>query len=73
MKKFLLTRLPFFAFVAFLISMSSCNVLNPNIMLRTPKGYAFDTLEKDTTIAKEFHLGPNDIIEFRLLRTMASV
>lgn len=66
MKKFLLTRLPFFAFVAFLISMSSCNVLNPNIMLRTPKGYVFDTLEKDTTISKEFRLAGNDVIEFRL-------
>ncbi|HET6989700.1 MAG TPA: polysaccharide biosynthesis/export family protein [Bacteroidia bacterium] len=66
MKKSLLTRLAIFIVPGILLFLNSCNVLNPNIMLYADKHYQFDTLSKDTTVAKEFVLGPNDIIEFRL-------
>jgi polysaccharide biosynthesis/export protein len=58
---FLLIAVPFL-----LISLNSCRILNPSIMLYADKAYAFDTLKNDSTIAKEYQLGPNDIIEFRL-------
>lgn len=35
-------------------------------MLRAGRHYQYDTLGKDTTVAKEYRLNPNDIIEFRL-------
>jgi polysaccharide export outer membrane protein len=66
MKKLLLKRLALFIVPGLLLLMNSCNVLNPNIMLYADKHYQFDTLGKDTTVAKEFRLGPNDIMEFRL-------
>jgi polysaccharide export outer membrane protein len=66
MKKLLLPRLPFLGLLGILFFLNSCKILAPNIMLRAGRHYAYDTLAKDTTIAKEFILGPNDIIEFRL-------
>lgn len=50
----------------FLLFSNSCRLLNPNIMLQADKHYVYDTLSKDTTVAKEYRLGPNDVIEFRL-------
>ncbi|MCX6312537.1 MAG: polysaccharide biosynthesis/export family protein [Bacteroidetes bacterium] len=66
MKKRLFQRFAFFIVPGVLLFLNSCNVLNPNIMLYADKHYQFDTLGKDTAIAKESRLGPNDIIEFRL-------
>ncbi len=66
MKKLMFQRLAIFIVPGILLFLNSCNVLNPNIMLYADKHYQFDTLGKDSTIAKEFRLGPNDIIEFRL-------
>jgi polysaccharide biosynthesis/export protein len=53
-------------FPVLMLSMNSCHILNPNIMLEADKNYVFDTLSKDTTVAKEYRLNPNDIVEFRL-------
>ena len=66
MKKMLLPRFALCVIVGALFLLSSCGVLNPNIMLHTDRHYVFDTLSKDTTIGKELTIAPNDIIEFRL-------
>ena len=66
MKKLLLQRLPLLGLLVILISLNSCRILNPNNMLYANRNFAYDTLANDTTVAKEFILGPNDIIEFRL-------
>ncbi len=66
MKKLLLPRLPLFAFLGILLSLNSCRILNPNIMLQAGKDYPYDTLRTDSTVAREFILQSNDIIEFRL-------
>lgn len=50
-----------------LLSLSSCKVLFPNVMLTTDSKYQFDTLKMDSaTFSTEYRLAPNDIIEFRL-------
>ncbi|MDQ3109792.1 MAG: polysaccharide biosynthesis/export family protein [Bacteroidota bacterium] len=66
MKKMLLPRLTLLGLLGMLFFLNSCRILNPNNMLYADKHYKYDTLSKDTTIAKEFIIGPNDIIEFRL-------
>ncbi|MBI3511226.1 MAG: polysaccharide biosynthesis/export family protein [Bacteroidetes bacterium] len=58
----LLLPLLFFA----VIFLDSCHVLNPNIMLHAGRKYPYDSLTTDSTVAKEFIIGSNDIIEFRL-------
>lgn len=50
-----------------IMSLSSCRVLFPNIMLETSSKYQFDTLRLDSaTFATEYRIAPNDVIEFRL-------
>lgn len=66
MKRLFIQKLAFFVIPVAFLFFQSCNVLNPNIMLHAKKDFAFDSLKNDTNIAKEFILGPNDIIEFRL-------
>ncbi len=66
MKKLLTRRLPFVGLLGILICLNSCRILNPNNMLYADRHFVYDTLSKDTTVAKEFVIGPNDIIEFRL-------
>lgn len=66
MKKMLLPRLLFLGLLGTMFLLNSCRILNPNNMLYASRNYAYDTLANDTTVAKEFILGPNDIIEFRL-------
>jgi polysaccharide export outer membrane protein len=66
MRKLISPRLILLALLGSLMMLSSCRLLNPNIMLHADRNYQFDTLANDTTIAKEYRLGPNDIIEFRL-------
>lgn len=66
MKKMLLPRLAFLGLLGSLFFLNSCRILNPNNMLYADRHYQYDTLAKDTAIEKEFVLGPNDIIEFRL-------
>ncbi len=47
---------------------SSCRTINSSIMLQTDKAFAFDTLSIDSanTYSREYRLGGNDIIDFRL-------
>ena len=66
MKRILQFKLLVFILPLLLLHFSSCNVLNPNIMLYAEKDYAFDVLANDTTMAKEYQLAPNSIFEFRL-------
>lgn len=66
MIKMLLPRFLFLALLGTVFLLNSCKILNPNNMLYANKSYKYDTLSKDSTVAKEFILGPNDIIEFRL-------
>lgn len=65
MKKFLF--LPALLLIL-VLALPSCRVLNPSIMLQTRKDYKFDTLKMDSMVYKtqEYHISPNDIIEFRL-------
>src|ERR1044072_4945151 len=50
-----------------LMSLSSCRVLFPNVMLVTARDYPFDTLRMDSSkFSTEYRLAPNDVIEFRL-------
>lgn len=50
-----------------LLSLSSCRVLFPNVMLTTTKDYPFDTLKLDSSqFSTEYRLAPDDVIEFRL-------
>lgn len=51
-------------FIIICYIMASCKPLNPSIMFRTPKDYAFDVKEKDTVL--EYVIAPNDFISFRL-------
>jgi polysaccharide export outer membrane protein len=44
---------------------SGCGWLNPNIMLKTPKGFQY-TKFPDSISTKEYRLSPNDIIEFNI-------
>ena len=52
------------AIVLLLVTLSSCRILRPNIMMKTPKGYAYD-LPKDS-ITPEYKIQPNDYIDFRI-------
>jgi polysaccharide biosynthesis/export protein len=44
---------------------TGCGWLNPNIMLKTKKGFQYTTFS-DTINTKEYRLSPNDLIEFSL-------
>src|SRR5574337_2172238 len=67
MKKLVSPQFLIFLLFGSLLFLGSCNVLNPNIMLVAGRHYPFDdSIQNDTTVAKEYHLHPNDIIEFRL-------
>ena len=52
-------------FVA-LLSLSSCRMLRPNLMLKTPKDYAFDQLN-DTMTTEEYRISYTDDISLRIL------
>jgi polysaccharide export outer membrane protein len=55
----------FFAFLIAVLLLSSCTLLRPDIMLRTPKNFVYSPI-KDSSSVKESKIAPNDIIEFRL-------
>jgi len=56
------------ALLLLLLAMPGCRILNPSIMLQTPKDYVYDTLKMDSAAynAQEYRIAPNDLIEFRL-------
>lgn len=53
----------FLGFIAF-VSLSSCNRLNPSIMLKTDKDYEYDEVPNESIL--EYKIAPNDIVSFRL-------
>ncbi len=52
-------------FILAISCLSSCKILVPSIMLKTPKDYKF---AQDSSIfkANEYKIAPNDVIEFRI-------
>jgi polysaccharide biosynthesis/export protein len=50
---------------AFLLGITSCQVLNPERMLRTPPDFEYSAFD-ETTIQPEYRLAPNDKLYFRL-------
>ncbi len=55
----------FFFFVCFLAVFSSCKVLNPEQMLRTPADYEYASVEK-LLVTDQYRLAANDELSFRL-------
>ncbi len=49
-----------------ILSLSSCRVLRPNLMLKTPKDYVFDQLN-DTMTKEEYRISPTDAVSLRIL------
>jgi len=45
---------------------SSCRLLRPSMMLKTPPNYAFDKVS-DSMAIFEYHIAPTDAISFRIL------
>ena len=58
MKKILLPLL-------LLVVLSSCRMLNPSLMFKTPKHYQYAEM-KDSSAHLEYKISANDVIEFRL-------
>ncbi|MEO6883741.1 MAG: polysaccharide biosynthesis/export family protein [Bacteroidia bacterium] len=56
-------KILFYLFVV--ISMTGCSMLNPSIMLKTPKDYQYAKLT-DSLSPKEYKISPNDIVDFRM-------
>lgn len=53
--------------VGFLVSQSSCQVINSSIMLEAKKNFAYDSLALDSAnFSAEYRLAPDDVIELRL-------
>lgn len=54
-------------FSIFLIAavFTGCRLLNPSVMLKTPKGYKYDEY-KDSVAGKEYKISTNDIVEMRV-------
>lgn len=47
-----------------LIGFSSCRVLHPNVMMKTPKNYVFAT--PTDSVSPEYKIEPEDIVDFRI-------
>ncbi len=56
-------RLILFGILVF--GVSSCNILNPSRMLRTPKDFKFDTFA-DSLQTYEYRIAPNDELSFKI-------
>ncbi len=52
-------------FLIAVIALTGCRILNPSVMLKTPKGYQYAEM-KDSMANLEYTISSNDIIEFRL-------
>jgi len=55
----------YWAFLLLVFLFSSCQILNPERMLRTPKGYEFAEFPEPRA-EEEYRLAPNDQLYFRL-------
>jgi polysaccharide biosynthesis/export protein len=49
-----------------LSALSSCRLLRPSLMLKTPKNYVFDKVS-DTMLTEEYRIAPTDAVSFRIL------
>lgn len=58
-------KLHFFAAIILLVFFSSCRVLRPSLMFKTPKDYNFDKFS-DTMAVEEYRIAPDDAISFRV-------
>ena len=47
-------------------ALSSCRLLRPSLMLKTPKDYVFDNVS-DSMSTQEYRIAPTDAISFRIL------
>lgn len=57
-------RILFFILAAALFS--SCRLLNPGQMLRTPPDYPFESFTQEDFAIQEYRIAPNDKLQFRL-------
>lgn len=57
--------LNYFLFLSVVIAFSSCKVFRSNLMLKTPKDYAYDKLS-DSLRGQDYKLAPNDIITVKI-------
>ncbi|MBI2268740.1 MAG: polysaccharide biosynthesis/export family protein [Bacteroidetes bacterium] len=52
-------------FLLVAIVFTGCRIMNPSLMLKTPKGYQYSQM-KDTVANLEYRISPNDVIELRV-------
>lgn len=57
--------LKYFMFFSVLIGLSSCKVFKSNLMLKTPKDYAYDKLS-DSLSTNDYRIAANDIITVKI-------
>ena len=57
-------KLKHLVFILIAASLSSCTLLNPSIMFRTPQNYEFDI--PPDVISPQYRISPNDFITFKL-------
>lgn len=55
----------YFLFLSVVLSFSSCKVFRSNLMLKTPKDYAYDKLS-DSLTSQDYRLAANDIITVKI-------
>jgi polysaccharide export outer membrane protein len=55
----------YFLFLSVVLSFSSCKVFRSNLMLKTPKDYAYDKLN-DSLTSQDYRLAANDIITVKI-------
>lgn len=53
-------------YLLIVVILSSCNFLNPSIMLKTDKNFKYDAFKDTLNQLKEYKISANDIIEFRM-------
>ncbi|MBN8703058.1 MAG: polysaccharide biosynthesis/export family protein [Bacteroidetes bacterium] len=59
------TALYIFAFY-FALLLTGCSLINPSIMLKTPKDFTYTQFSDSLYASKEYKISANDIIEFRI-------
>ena len=52
------------AVVLLLLTLSSCKILRPNIMMKTPKNFIYDI--PNDSVSPEYKIQPNDNLDFRI-------
>src|ERR1700752_1564452 len=52
--------------LAVISAFSSCRLLRPSLLLKTPPGYVFESIS-DSMAELNYHIAPTDAISFRIL------